>query len=50
MKKFIITFITMLLPLMVSADDGGSCGENLTWTYVEAKKQFWMQNELQKYL
>ena len=26
----------MLLPLVASADDSGTCGSNLTWTYVES--------------
>ena len=29
----------MLLPLMASADDSGSCGENVTWTYVEESQK-----------
>ena len=38
MKKQILLFILMILPMMASADDSGSCGENLTWSYVEATK------------
>ena len=36
MKKRLLLLISMLLPLMASADDSGSCGENLTYSYVEA--------------
>lgn len=28
----------LLLPMLASADDSGSCGDNLTWTYVESTK------------
>ena len=38
MKKIFITIIAMLLPLMASADANGTCGENLTWSYVETTK------------
>lgn len=36
MKKQLFLFILFLLPLTASADDSGTCGRNLTWTYVEA--------------
>ena len=36
MKKRLLLLISMLLPLMAIADDSGSCGENLTYSYVEA--------------
>ena len=39
MKKFYLLFLLMLLPLMASADDSGSCGENVTWTYVEESQK-----------
>ncbi len=39
MKKFYLLSILMLLPLMASADDSGSCGENVTWTYVEESQK-----------
>ena len=37
MKKFNILILMMLLPLVASAGDSGSCGDNLTYTYVESK-------------
>ena len=39
MKKFYLLCILMLLPQMASADDSGSCGENVTWTYVEESQK-----------
>ena len=36
MKKQLLLFLATLLPMMASADDSGTCGDNLTWTYVEA--------------
>ena len=39
MKKFYLLFLLMLLPLVASADDSGSCGENVTWTYVEESQK-----------
>jgi hypothetical protein len=36
MKIQLIFFLATLLPMMASADDSGTCGDNLTWTYVEA--------------
>ena len=36
MKKLIFILITILLPLLASADANGTCGENLTWSYVES--------------
>ena len=39
MKKFYLLFLLMLLPQMASADDSGSCGENVTWTYVEESQK-----------
>ena len=38
MKKYFITIIAMLLPLLANADDSGTCGENLTWSYMVATK------------
>ena len=38
MKKQLLLFLLLLLPMAASADDSGTCGENLTWTYVEATK------------
>lgn len=36
--KQAIAFILILLPMVASADNHGSCGETLTYTYVEADK------------
>ena len=36
MKKQILLFVLMLLPMVASADDSGKCGENVNYTYVEA--------------
>ena len=39
MKKYLLFFFLTLLPeVMVNADDSGSCGNNITWTYLEATK------------
>ena len=35
MKRILYLFIVIFLPLAASADDSGTCGDNLTWTYVE---------------
>lgn len=37
MKK-IYLFLIALLPLTASADDSGTCGENVTWAWVESTK------------
>ena len=37
MKNLLLS-ILMMMPIMASADNSGSCGENLTWTYVEETK------------
>ena len=36
MKKQLLLILAALLPMMASADDSGTCGTNVTWTYVEA--------------
>ena len=36
MKKQLLFLVMMLLPMMAMADDSGSCGDNVTYTYVEA--------------
>jgi hypothetical protein len=36
MKKHILFFILAMLPMAAYADDSGSCGDNLTWTFVES--------------
>ena len=38
MNKLFFSLIAMMLPLIAGADDSGKCGDNLTWTYVEATK------------
>ena len=38
MNKLFFSLIAMMLPLIASADDSGKCGDNLTWTYIEATK------------
>lgn len=38
MKKLLFLFTTILLPMITSADESGTCGDNLTWTYVESTK------------
>lgn len=35
MKKYLLCLL-MLLPLMAWADDSGTCGDSVTWSYVEA--------------
>ena len=36
MKKHLLLLLMMLLPMAVWADSSGTCGDNLTWTYVDA--------------
>ena len=36
MKKLLLFLMTMMLPVVAKADDSGSCGENVTYTYTEA--------------
>ena len=36
MKKLILFLLLMVLPIVAIADESGTCGENLTWTYVDA--------------
>ena len=36
MKKQLLLILAVILPVIASADDSGTCGPNLTWTYVEA--------------
>ena len=38
MKKLLLLLTAVLLPVLTYADDSGTCGENLTWTYVESTK------------
>ena len=37
-KHLLLLFVATLFPMFANADDSGSCGENLTWTYTEATK------------
>ncbi len=36
MKKQLLLFVSMLLPMVAMADDSGSCGTNVTYTYVSS--------------
>lgn len=36
MNKQLLLVFLMLLPMAAYADDSGSCGDNLTWTFVES--------------
>ena len=36
MKKHIILFMIMMLPMVAMADKSGSCGVSVTYMYVEA--------------
>ena len=36
MKKQLLLLVMMLLPIIAMADDSGSCGNNVTWSYEEA--------------
>ncbi len=38
MNKKNLLFLLMLMPIMASADDSGTCGNNLIWSYVDATK------------
>ncbi len=38
MRKLLYLFIAFLLPLAASADDSGTCGQNVTWSYETATK------------
>ena len=35
MKKQLLLILTTLLPFVAWADESGTCGDNLTWTYYE---------------
>ena len=43
MKKQFLLFLFALLPMLAMADDSGSCGENLTWTYNSTTKTLTIQ-------
>ena len=36
MKKHLLLFLAAFLPMIAGADNSGTCGDNITWTYVEA--------------
>ncbi len=38
MKKLLLLLVTIVLPLVASADESGSCGNNVKWKYVTATK------------
>lgn len=38
MKKRFLLFLLVVFPLLANADESGTCGDNLTWTYVNAKQ------------
>lgn len=42
MKK-LLTFVLVILPISAMADESGSCGNNLTWTYMEATQTLTIQ-------
>ena len=37
LKKLLLLLVAML-PMVASADDSGTCGDNLTWAYTESTK------------
>ncbi len=43
MKKQLLLFILTLLPMLAMADDSGSCGENVTYTYNSTTKTLTIQ-------
>ena len=38
MKKQLLILVLPLLPMLASADDFGTCDENLSWTYIDDTK------------
>ena len=36
MKKQLLLILMTLLPMVTWADESGTCGDNLTWTYYES--------------
>ena len=38
MKKLLLLILTSLFPMMTFADESGTCGDNLSWTYIESTK------------
>lgn len=45
MKKYILLLVAILQPVIASADDSGSCGENVTYNYVEATRTLTIDGE-----
>lgn len=43
MKKQLLLFLSALLPILAMADDSGSCGTNVTYTYVSSTKTLTIQ-------
>ena len=43
MKKQLLLFLFALLPMLAMADDSGSCGTNVTYTYVSSTKTLTIQ-------
>ncbi len=43
MKKQFLVLLLTLLPVLAMADDSGSCGDNVTWTYTESTKTLTIQ-------
>ena len=43
MKKQLLLFVSMLLPMVAMADDSGSCGTNVTYTYVSSTSTLTIQ-------
>ena len=38
LKRLMLMFVSLLTATLASADNQGSCGDNLTYKYVEANK------------
>ena len=43
MKKQLLVLLLTLLPMLAMADNSGSCGDNVTWTYTESTKTLTIQ-------
>ena len=46
MKKQLLLFILTLMPMLAMADDSGSCGENVTYTYNSTTKTLTIQGSV----
>jgi hypothetical protein len=51
MKQTFLSFVLALLPIIASADAKGTCGKNVTWSYVEATQTLTISGtgEMKKY-